>query len=71
MATNKEQERKNITKLMQSARARNRTSRPQNQNPNGQNLPLYVRKLLSKNCDDPTVQTPVIVQTLLLGLCDI
>ncbi|GKA65245.1 RNA-directed DNA polymerase, eukaryota, reverse transcriptase zinc-binding domain protein [Tanacetum coccineum] len=52
---------------LQSARVRNRTSRPQNQDPNGQNLPLYARKLQSKNRDDPTVQTPGIDETLLLG----
>ncbi|GKB88988.1 DNA-binding domain-containing protein [Tanacetum coccineum] len=52
---------------LQSAGVRNRTSKPQNQDPNGQNLPLYARKLQSKNHDDPTVQTPEIDETLLLG----
>ncbi|GKB32553.1 hypothetical protein Tco_0871954 [Tanacetum coccineum] len=45
--------------------------RPQNQNPNGQNLPLDVRKLQSENCDDPTVESPVIGKTLQLDLGDI
>ncbi|GJY79556.1 hypothetical protein Tco_0485357 [Tanacetum coccineum] len=40
---------------------------PQNQDPNGQNLPLYARNLQSKNRDDPTEQTLEIDETLLLG----
>ncbi|GJZ13230.1 hypothetical protein Tco_0548460 [Tanacetum coccineum] len=55
---------------LQSARVKNRTSRPQNQDPNGQNLPIYARKLQSKTRDDPTVETPGIDETLLLGLGD-
>ncbi|GKC86786.1 hypothetical protein Tco_1147435, partial [Tanacetum coccineum] len=40
---------------LQSAWVRNKTSKPQNQDPNSQNLPLYARKLQSKYRDDPTV----------------
>ncbi|GJT71002.1 hypothetical protein Tco_1030288 [Tanacetum coccineum] len=68
MATHKRTRKEEYHKTtLQSAGVRNRTSKPQNQDPNGQNLPLYARKLQSKNRDDPTVQTPRIDETLLLG----
>ncbi|GJX34124.1 high affinity nitrate transporter 2.6-like protein [Tanacetum coccineum] len=49
----------------------NGSQRPKNQNPNGQKLPVDVRKLQSENHDDPTVQSLVIGKTLQLDLGDI